>query len=337
MPGVAFPTILQYMYNAEATLSGVTFATFFDHPVIVRASFMLLFDVFFYLALIWYFDKISPSEYEQAEEKLFFLRKSYWNPIVFESSTESTDAENNSIFNLVSVEEKNENTELIDRSALNGVASFGVITAKNVSKFFFTKKESKKKPGLKKIFERKKKKIAVDNVSLEIHNGQILALLGHNGAGKSTFISMIAGLTRSSDGEVRIKIPHPKKQNTYLSLATNNTAALKYIRSHLGVCSQFDMLFDELTVREHLELFGGIKGISIQEGAGGLKAYYEALIEDVSLTEKIDALSRTLSGGQKRKLSIAIALLGNPKIILLDEPTKGIDISSTHKIWDLLA
>ena len=100
----------------------------------------------------------------------------------------------------------------------------------------------------------------------------------------------------------------------------------------MGVCPQHDILFDELTVKEHLEMFAVFKGMDAKEIPNAVKR----LIEDVDLAEKTNYLSKNLSGGQKRRLSVAIAFIGGSKLIYLDEPTSGMDTSARRYIWEML-
>ena len=149
---------------------------------------------------------------------------------------------------------------------------------------------------------------AVDNLSFELQEGEIYCLLGHNGAGKSTAISIITGLFGPTSGYVEA-----------LGLRLDTRAGLNAVRAQMGVCPQHDVLFDELTVEEHLNLYGHIKGLS----SDTLEVQMNDTISAVGLQEKRKELSTKLSGGQKRRLSVAIALMGDPKILILDEPTAG--------------
>lgn len=104
------------------------------------------------------------------------------------------------------------------------------------------------------------------------------------------------------------------------------------IRKIMGVCPQHDILFENLTVKEHLEMFATFKGMKSED----IDKEVKKLIEDVDLVEKTDYLSSTLSGGQKRRLSVAIAFIGGSKLIYLDEPTSGMDTSARRYIWTML-
>lgn len=111
------------------------------------------------------------------------------------------------------------------------------------------------------------------------------------------------------------------------------TTQIKDARQSLGLCPQHNILFNKLTVREHIEFFASLKGIS---GKEELEAEVQKYVALIGLQDKIDALSRTLSGGMKRKLSIGIALCGNSKIVICDEPSSGVDPSARRELWDLL-
>lgn len=172
--------------------------------------------------------------------------------------------------------------------------------------------------NLRKVFSNSK--VAVDNTSMTLYSGQIYALLGHNGAGKTTTISMLTGLLEPSGGQAELN-------------GIDIFKDLDYLRHNLGVCPQHNVLFDYLTVREHLELYATFKGI---EGATLIRSRVDKLIYEVELVNEQHQLASTLSGGQKRKLSVAIALIGDSKVIMLDEPTSGMDTTTRRRFWDMV-
>ncbi|KAJ3262719.1 ATP-binding cassette sub- A member 5 [Chytriomyces hyalinus] len=206
------------------------------------------------------------------------------------------------------------------------------------------KKDGTSEPGAagKRWATKKKGKkyvTALNGVSIDLHRGQTLALLGHNGAGKTTLLSVLYGQEKPSAGQVLVKVPDEHGNLSVLDAAIDKD--MVRIRQNLGVCPQFDVLFQSFTPREHLRLYIGLKGIIIKDAnnkadPNAIPTYIEALLSDVGLLEKADTAAKNLSGGQKRKLSLAIALLGNPALILLDEPTTGMDAGAVEQVWRLL-
>ncbi|XP_037074307.1 ATP-binding cassette sub-family A member 3-like [Pollicipes pollicipes] len=169
---------------------------------------------------------------------------------------------------------------------------------------------------LSKVFSNGK--MAVDHMSLNMYEGQITALLGHNGAGKTTTMSMLVGLFPASWGTALI--------NGY-DIRTDTDE----VRSSLGICPQHDVLFDELTVAEHIRFFCMMKGYD-----GDYRDEINKMLKTLELEDKRHAQAHTLSGGMKRKLSVGVALCGESKVVLLDEPTSGMDPSARRSTWDLL-
>ncbi|XP_059481121.1 phospholipid-transporting ATPase ABCA1-like isoform X2 [Neocloeon triangulifer] len=160
---------------------------------------------------------------------------------------------------------------------------------------------------------------AVRGVSLDIYKGEITALLGHNGAGKTTTMSILTGMIAPSSGSVQI-LGHDLKKE------------LSDIRQSLGLCPQHNLLFGELTVHQHLVFFAMLKGSSRKDATNEA----EELLQTVRLADKKLSYVSELSGGMKRKLSLAIALIGGSKVVMLDEPTSGLDPEARREIWDLL-
>ncbi|KAI0125601.1 hypothetical protein BJ170DRAFT_702677 [Xylariales sp. AK1849] len=156
-------------------------------------------------------------------------------------------------------------------------------------------------------------KKAVDDVSLGMGEGEILALLGPNGAGKTTSIDMIRGQLLPSRGNIFLEGVDLQKSK-------------RFARIHLGVCPQFDAL-DMLTVREHLTFYARCKGVP------DIKTDVQCVMSKVDISPHAHKLAVKLSGGQKRKLSLAIALLGNPPVLLLDEPSSAMDAASKRVLW----
>ncbi|NXT18829.1 ABCA1 protein, partial [Syrrhaptes paradoxus] len=160
---------------------------------------------------------------------------------------------------------------------------------------------------------------AVNGLSLDFYEGQITSFLGHNGAGKTTTMSILTGLL-------------PPTSGTAYVLGWDIRTDIDSIRRSLGTCPQHNVLFDILTVEEHVWFYGRLKGLSRQRVA----AEVEQLLRDTGLPHKRREQTRNLSGGMQRKLSVAIAFVGGSRVVILDEPTAGVDPFSRRSIWELL-
>jgi lipooligosaccharide transport system ATP-binding protein len=160
---------------------------------------------------------------------------------------------------------------------------------------------------------------AVDGIDVDVAPGEAFGFLGPNGAGKSSTMRMIGCVSRPTAGTLRILGMDPHRQGPA-------------IRARLGVVPQLDNLDPELTVAENLVTYAGYFGIPRR----GAKAKAAELIDFVQLTERAGAKVEPLSGGMKRRLTIARALVNDPEIVLLDEPTTGLDPQARHLVWERL-
>merc|ERR1719183_1043554 len=160
-------------------------------------------------------------------------------------------------------------------------------------------------------------KLAVKSLSLGVPGGQCFGLLGVNGAGKTTTLSILSGEVGATSGNAMVAGSSIKTQ-------------LRSVQSKMGYCPQFDAHFDCLTGREHLLLYASIKGIPHSQR----NDLVNALMKRLGLTQYADRLASTYSGGNRRKLSVAVALIGRPKIVLMDEPSTGMDPRARRALWD---
>src|SRR5512135_2683325 len=166
--------------------------------------------------------------------------------------------------------------------------------------------------GLRKTYDGKVE--AVRGLDLEIQTGECFGLLGPNGAGKTTTIEILEGLLAPTSGKVEI-------------LGMTWREHERELREWLGISLQETRLSEKLSVRETLKLFASF----YREPAN-----IDEVMEELSLTEKVDAWVGKLSGGQKQRLAVATALVGNPRVLFLDEPTTGLDPQSRRQLWDIV-
>lgn len=169
------------------------------------------------------------------------------------------------------------------------------------------------------LTKRYKSLTAVDRLTLTVHRGELFALLGVNGAGKSTAIRMLSCLTRPTSGDAWL-LGH--------SVVTE-TAAVKRL---IGVSPQETAVAPHLSVRENLELMCGVHGFSREKR----RQRTEELSETLGLSQVLGKQAGRLSGGWQRRLSIAMALIGEPEILFLDEPTLGLDVLARSDLWEII-
>ena len=160
---------------------------------------------------------------------------------------------------------------------------------------------------------------AVGGLDLSIEQGELFSLLGVNGAGKTTTIKMLTCLTRPTDGDARVG-GH--------SIITEG----EQVKALIGVSPQETAVAPNLTVRENLELICGIHGFSREKTAGKI----DELSRQFDLNDLLKRRAGKLSGGWQRRVSIAMALISEPKILFLDEPTLGLDVLARHELWDAI-
>ncbi len=168
---------------------------------------------------------------------------------------------------------------------------------------------------IENICKNYKEKKALDNVCLQIKQGELLGLLGVNGAGKTTLIQILCGLTKKSSGTVTI--------DTY-----DLDKDIDKIKKIVDISPQETSIANNLTVKENLEFFN--------ELYNNPPDFIQEIVETFHLNDVLNQRAKTLSGGYKRRLSIAVALISKPKILFLDEPTLGLDVYSRRELWKII-
>ena len=171
--------------------------------------------------------------------------------------------------------------------------------------------------NLNKIYGKNSlsEKVALDNINLDIPKGSIFGLLGPNGAGKSTFINILADLVKKTSGKVNV-------------LGVDHENDLKTVKSSMGIVPQELNIDPFFTPYELLEIQAGLYGVSRKNRKT------KQILEMLALSEKSQAYARTLSGGMRRRLLIAKAMVHDPEILILDEPTAGVDVELRSNLWD---
>ncbi|KPA77107.1 putative ABC1 transporter [Leptomonas pyrrhocoris] len=259
-----------------------------DDPTMAVILGMLTADFFLYYLLMLYLDAVVPKEWGTPKHPLFFVL----DPIDWCFQRKHKRLEGGP-----------------DGRAENGVFET-TDYADDVVSF----------DGLRKEYTRGGERfLAVNNLYWGMQEGEISVLLGHNGAGKTTVLNMMTGMTEPDEGDCYI-YGH--------SVRTEKSA----VRQLLGFCPQHNILWSELTCRDHLEFYGKIKGLKGWE----LEDAICGMLFETDLLDKMDQPAGRLSGGMKRKLSIAIAFVGGSRLVFLDEPTAGLDVGARRQVWELL-
>ncbi|KAJ3650608.1 hypothetical protein Zmor_016696 [Zophobas morio] len=193
-----------------------------------------------------------------------------------------------------------------------------VVMVQNLHKEY-TKSEIKCECCCKHDEEPITSKIAVKSLSLAVDAGEVFGLLGHNGAGKTTTMKIITAEEAPTRGRVQIG-------------GENITSNMNDAFQLLGYCPQHDALWKNITVREHLECYAAIRGVPF----GDIPKIVNLYLSGLQIHEHADKQAQQCSGGTRRKLSFAMAMVGNPKVVLLDEPSTGMDPRSKRFLWDTI-
>ncbi|NXC31749.1 ABCAA protein, partial [Campylorhamphus procurvoides] len=293
----AFNTGVAKIFHLEKYRMGFSFSNLMEEAHFLFSTYiMLVFDSVLYMLLALYFDKVLPGKYGIPAPPLFCLKPSYWMRSRRGSSWE------------------------IPRPTANPEELLGDDVEPVPPEF--RGKEAIRLHNIKKEYKKKDKKTeALQGLSLNVYEGQITALLGHSGAGKTTLLNVLSGLTFPSEGSA-----------TIYNYRLSEIGDREEIREMIGICPQFNTQFEVLTVKENLKTFAEIKGIKSKE----VEREVQTILELLDIRNIQDTQAEKLSGGQKRKLSIGIAMLGNPQVLFLDEPTAGLDPLSRHQVWSLL-
>ncbi|XP_045703156.1 retinal-specific phospholipid-transporting ATPase ABCA4 isoform X1 [Phyllostomus hastatus] len=305
---VAFGFGTEYLARFEEQGLGLQWSNIGNSPVegdefsFLMSMKMMLLDAALYGLLAWYLDQVFPGDYGTPLPWYFLLQESYWL-----GGEGCSTREERALEKTEPITEEMEDPE----------------HPEGINDSFFERELPGLVPGvcvknLVKIFEPHGRP-AVDRLNITFYENQITAFLGHNGAGKTTTLSILTGLLPPTSGTVLIG-------------GKDIENSLDAVRQSLGMCPQHNILFHHLTVAEHILFYAQLKGRSWEEA----QLETEAMLEDTGLHHKRNEEAQDLSGGMQRKLSVAIAFVGDAKVVILDEPTSGVDPYSRRSIWDLL-
>ncbi|XP_039982421.1 retinal-specific phospholipid-transporting ATPase ABCA4a [Xiphias gladius] len=312
---------------------------------------MMGLDTALYAVLAWYLDNVFPGQYGIGRPFYFPFLPCYWvNTVAPASSNNKLELHQKGFDNLANkdqgeqqkkVEEENQEPEknqekpktLEETASCEHQAQRERLGKENQAEG----EENKEKDGqpffeaepadlvkgvciqdLVKVFGSSSRP-AVDGLSISFYESQITAFLGHNGAGKTTTMSILTGMFPPTSGTATIYGKDIRRD-------------MDTIRLSLGMCPQHNILFQHMTVAEHILFYSLLKGRPIAEA----EEEVENMLQDLGLPHKRDELTQNLSGGMQRKLSVALAFVGGAKVVILDEPTSGVDPYSRRSIWDLL-
>uniref|UniRef100_A0A8C6ZDT4 ATP binding cassette subfamily A member 12 n=1 Tax=Nothoprocta perdicaria TaxID=30464 RepID=A0A8C6ZDT4_NOTPE len=304
----AFSYASQYIARYEAQGIGLQWDNMYKSPMIGdNTSFgwmcwLILIDSLIYFILGWYIRNVFPGRYGMAAPWYFPLLPSYW--IEYNGYIPFWNEKRRAFLF----------TKLLLRKEATISAPPPHLEPEPTDLTLGVSLN-----GITKIYGSK---AAVENLSLNFYEGNITSLLGHNGAGKTTTISILTGLFPTSSGTI---VVYGKDIQTDQEV----------IRKNMGVCMQHNVLFNYLTTKEHLLLYGYIKVPHWSKE----ELYHEVnrTLKETGLYGHRHKLTGSLSGGMKRKLSIAIALLGGSRVVILDEPTTGVDPCSRRSIWEIIS
>ncbi|KAK0404670.1 hypothetical protein QR680_017563 [Steinernema hermaphroditum] len=297
---------MRYVLFEEMRGTGSRFDNIFSSPLgfsdgfcIFYGLIMLLVDSLVYLILMCYLDAVIPGHNGQAKP-WYFPAEVCWNKL-FADRRQILDEEEIADSQNKGLASECDNFEALSDAVCN---TDPIIRIK----------------GLYKQYKKGVRKYTVYDMNLNMYRNEIVVFLGHNGAGKTTTINMITGLTSMSAGSIQVN-----------GMDVSSSGA--YERS-CGICPQFNVLWDRLTVLEHLQFYAHLK--SNKPDSTEIRQEIDTIIKDLELEKKRNETVSSLSGGMKRRLSIAISFVAGSQAVILDEPTAGVDPYARRAIWDLI-
>ncbi|XP_067300426.1 uncharacterized protein abca12 isoform X2 [Pseudorasbora parva] len=303
----------QYISRYEKQEEGIQWSNMYISPLAGDTSsfgwlcWLLLIDSVLYFIIGIYIRMVFPGKYGIGVPWYFPVTRSFWADMFSCCSRVPKKIGRGLLFNNMMQEQKStDKSKGKSNLADNGEEIFSGLTA-GVSLY-----------GLTKTYAGRH---AVDHLNLSFYEGHVTSLLGHNGAGKTTTMSLLTGLFSPTSGTIEV-------------YGMDMQTSIDDVRKEMGVCMQYDVLFDHLTTKEHLLLYAQIKAPhwSKQE----VNEQVHRILMETDMHAHRHKRVGTLSGGMKRKLSISIAFIGGSRLVVLDEPTTGVDPCSRRSIWDIV-
>uniref|UniRef100_A0AAY4D1N6 P-type phospholipid transporter n=1 Tax=Denticeps clupeoides TaxID=299321 RepID=A0AAY4D1N6_9TELE len=343
MSQVAFGFGTEYLSRYEEQGLGLQWDNIQTSPLegdefsFLTSMTMMALDSIIYAALAWYLDNVFPGQYGIGRPFYFFILPSYWfgpepsigkliqnpafgnlekqRPVNEELKVSAGSCKHQGIREKLEKEKED--------SLKKQKEEMGPCTRQEKSGSYFEDEPKGLVVGvciqdLVKVFNHNSRP-AVDGLSITFYEGQITAFLGHNGAGKTTTMSILTGM-------------YPPTSGTAFIYGKDIRTDMDTIRQSLGMCPQHNIIYNHMTVSEHILFYSMLKDKPLPEA----QQEVEKMLEDLGLPERRDEEAQNLSGGMQRKLSVAMAFVGGAKMVLLDEPTSGVDPYSRRSIWDLL-
>ncbi|CAF4147319.1 unnamed protein product [Rotaria sp. Silwood2] len=301
-PNTGLMFCLQVVLQYERKSSGMTtfeqlYSNLYTYPLYIGICLLLMLIytvIYFFLAM--YVERVNPGEFGVSQPWNYLFKKSYWKPHAT-SIVRPLDSNDR-------LTHKNDgiygSNGWIELNSMTNTINNPSLTVSHLTKKFG-------------------KFQAVSDLSLNFYKGEVCSLLGHNGAGKTTTTFILVGMLEPTSGRVTVE-------------GLDNRTHIQEVRKILGFCPQFDILYDDLSVKEHLELIGKVRHIEPKL----INESIETILQLIGLVNDRHTLSKKLSGGMKRRLSIGISLMGDPKVLILDEPTSGIDPYNRRLIWTMI-
>ncbi|KAM7380664.1 hypothetical protein PAMP_003942 [Pampus punctatissimus] len=305
----------QYVSRYESQGEGIQWSNSYASPIAGdTASFgwlcwLMLIDSILYFIIGSYIRMVFPGKYGIPAPWYFPFKGSFWTDLCCCFKSQSKGGKGRLFTNIM-----HKNHSIFSDAKGKGKSTLSSQAGEDFSEL----PEGVTLHGLTKIYGNR---VAIQNLNVSFYEGHVTSLLGHNGAGKTTTMSLLTGLFAPSSGTIEV---YGRDMQTNMD----------DIRTELGVCMQYDVLFDHMTTKEHLLLYGQIK--APQWSRRELKEQVRTILEETGMYAHRHKRVGTLSGGMRRKLSISIAFIGGSRLVILDEPTTGVDPCSRRSIWDIV-